>query len=146
MGTKLVAVSGGFDPLHIGHLLHIEKARALGDCLIVIVATDEMLVWKKKYTFQPLKDRLEIVRALRWVDEATPCIDKDGSSAATLRAIHPDVYAKGGDRTPGNMIQSEIDVCQEMGIEIIYNVGFQLRSSQEIVKRCQCDPNCCPTS
>ena len=127
------SVAGGFDPLHIGHVRHLQKARALGDYLIVMVSNDADMKRKKGYCFMPLPERMEILRALIYVDEVVETVDTDGTQVNTLRKIRPDIFAKGGDRTPDNMPQNEVDVCAEIGCKLVYNVGEQLNSSRKIV-------------
>lgn len=131
----VVAVSGGFDPLHLGHLDHIKKAKALGDWLIAMVNPDEDMVRKKGYCFMPLRERVEMVRALRYVDDVIVVIDKDGTVAKTLEAVKPNIFAKGGDRTPENMPQNEIEACRKVGCKIVYGVGEKLNSSSKLVRR-----------
>ncbi len=133
----MVAVAGGFDPLHIGHLRHLKEAKSLGDYLVVLVSNDEDMIRKKGFCFMPLEERMEILRALKCVDRVIPTRDKDGTQAKTLKALKPDVFAKGGDRTPGNMPANEIKVCEQAGIKIVYGVGKRLRSSSEMVRRCR---------
>jgi D-beta-D-heptose 7-phosphate kinase/D-beta-D-heptose 1-phosphate adenosyltransferase len=130
-----VAVSGGFDPLHLGHLRHMQLAKGLGDYLIVMVNPDRDMVRKKGYCFMPLEQRMEIVRGLRCVDEVVVIIDKDGTCAETLKMIHPEIFAKGGDRTPDNMPENEIKACQEIGCKIVYGIGLKIMSSQDLVKK-----------
>ena len=130
-----VAVAGGFDPLHVGHLRHFQKAKELGDYLIVLVSNDEDMVRKKGYCFTPLEERMEILRALHCVDEVIATMDKDGTQAQTLRVNRPDIFAKGGDRTPENMPQNEIEVCNELDIRIVYGIGEQVKSSSQMVRR-----------
>jgi len=125
-----VAVSGGFDPFpHIGHLAHFKLARELGDYLIVIVNSDEFLVRKKGTVHTPLSERLELVKAMRYVDEVVASIDHDQTVAETLRLIRPDVFAKGGDRTSDNMPAREIETCKEIGCKIVYDVQGRVRHS-----------------
>jgi cytidyltransferase-like protein len=131
---KKVAVAGGFDPLHVGHLRHLQLASKLGDYLIVLVRNNEDMVRKKGYCFMPLEDRMEILRGLRCVDEVVPTIDKDGTMGETLKKVKPDIFAKGGDRTPENIPQNEVEACKEIGCEIIYGVGEQYSSSQKIIR------------
>ena len=131
--AKSVMVAGGFDPLHIGHLRHIQKAKELGDYLIVVVNSDEAMINKKGYCFMPQADRLEIIQSIKWVDLAIPAMDTDSTVTKTLKHYRPDIFAKGGDRTPDNMPQSEVDICNELGIEIRYGVGELLRSSSMLV-------------
>lgn len=140
MDKVTVVVTGGFDPLHVGHLNHLEKARTMGDRLVVILQSDRNLVAKKGYVFMPYRDRMRIMKALRCVDLVVPNIDEDGSSAETLRQLalgplHPDILAKGGDRVPGNMPAQEIAACKEINCRIVYGIGGQLASSQELVNR-----------
>ncbi len=127
-------VAGCFDPIHEGHIDHIRKAKALGDYLIVSVASDEDCVRKKGYCFQPIKTRLAVVRALKGVDMAMTSLPSEGNQVASLRMIQPDIFCKGGDRTPDNMLQEEIDICQKLGIEIRYGVGDLLNSSSKLVE------------
>lgn len=130
-----VAISGGFDPLHIGHIDHIKKAKNLGDYLIVIVQSDENLIRKKGYYFMPYSERAEIIRSLKYVDEVVMNIDNDIISAETLKMIKPDIYAKGGDRLPNNMPKKEIEICNKIGCKIIYGIGDQLNSSSLLVDK-----------
>jgi cytidyltransferase-like protein len=132
-----VAVAGGWDPLHIGHVRHIEEASKLGDWLVVLVSSDEDMVRKKGMAFMPLNERVEILKALRWVDEVVVTIDKDGTMAETLKIVKPNIFAKGGDRTPDNMPTNEVEACKEIDCEIVYGVGKRLQSSSALLKRVQ---------
>jgi cytidyltransferase-like protein len=132
---KTVAVAGGFDPIHIGHIRHMKAAKKLGDQLIAIVSSDEDMERKKGFCFMPLEQRVEIVESLRFVDQVVVSKDTDGTVAQTLLELKPDIFAKGGDRTPDNMPQNEIDVCREIGCQIAYGVGEQLSSSTNLVRR-----------
>lgn len=133
--TTKVLVGGGFDPCHIGHIRHFKKAKSLTTdaILIVCVNPDEHMIKKKGYCFMPLRERMEIIKEFRCVDKVVVNIDKDGTCAESLRHYKPDIFAKGGDRVPGNLPQNEIDVCKELGIKIIYGVGGQLNSSSKLV-------------
>jgi len=130
---KRVAISGGFDPIHVGHIRYIREASKLGH-LIVIVNTDDFLLRKKGYVFMPLKERVEIIKAIKGVDEVVVCIDKDQTVCETLRMLKPDIFAKGGDRTLDNI--PERKVCEELGIEMVFNVGGgKIQSSSDLVER-----------
>jgi len=129
----VVATSGGYDPLHIGHVDCLEQAKALGDWLVVIVNTDEFLIRKKGYAFMPLAERMKIVSALRCVDEVIVCIDKDQSVCETLRKLKPNIFAKGGDRNADNI--PEAKVCEECKITIVDGLGQKIQSSSDLVKR-----------
>jgi len=130
---KVVAASGGMDPLHFGHVQYLNLARSLGDKLVVIVNSDEFLIRKKGYAFMPLEERMGILSALRCVDEVVACIDQDQSVCETLRMLKPNVFAKGGDRNVGNI--PEAAVCKELGIEIVDGLGAKIQSSSELVKK-----------
>ena len=126
-------MSGYFNPLHVGHLQMIGEAKKLGDYLVVIVNNNEQVKLKGSIPFMTEQDRAEIVRALKDVDEVFIAIDKDRSVCESLRAVKPDIFANGGDRNAGNI--PEAAVCEELGIEIIDNVGGgKIRSSSELLK------------
>lgn len=136
--SKIVAVSGGFDPIHGGHVKLIKKAKALGDKLIVIVNNDNWLKKKKGYIFMPEDMRLNILSELKDVDGVYltkhPTTPYDMSVCDALIDIKPDVFANGGDRTDDNI--PEFDVCNELGIKMFFNVGGgKIASSSELVKK-----------
>jgi len=135
-----VVASGGFDPLHVGHIEYLQQARALGDRLVVIVNSDEFLVTKKGYAFMPQKERLKIIEALKGVDFVVACMDKDHTVCETLKWLSgvksswkPDIFAKGGDRTADNIPEKK--VCDELGIKIVDGLGKKIQSSSELVKK-----------
>ena len=121
----VVAVSGGFDPLHIGHTRLFEKARSFGDELVVILNNDNLLKQKKGFVFILQDERKEIIESLKWVDKVIltghGSRPKDMSVNAELRKIKPDIFANGGDRTKNNI--PELAVCKEINCETIFNVG-----------------------
>ena len=126
----IVATSGYFDPLHVGHLECLEMAKELGDRLIVIVNSDLQAKLKKGESFMKEEDRMKIVSALKCVDHVFLSIDKDKSQCESLRHINPDIFAKGGDRTSGEIPESK--VCNELGIDIIDGLGEKIRSSSDL--------------
>ncbi len=119
----VVAVCGGFDPIHVGHIKHFRDAKRLGDILVVMLNTDDWLIKKKGYIFMSFEERKEIIESIRYVDKVTPVIDTNGSVAKTLEQLKPDIFAKGGDRTLDNIPESEINVCERLGIKIVFGVG-----------------------
>ncbi len=136
-----VAISGGFDPIHIGHIEMMKEAKALGDKLIVIVNNDNWLIAKKGFAFMPEQERKVIVQAVRYVDEVilthhdkTPA---DMSVCAELKILKPDIFANGGDRHPAGDPVPEVELCNELGIKMVYNVGKsgKIQSSSELVKK-----------
>jgi D-beta-D-heptose 7-phosphate kinase/D-beta-D-heptose 1-phosphate adenosyltransferase len=124
---RVVAVSGGFDPIHIGHIRYIQESRQFGDRLVVILNNDAWLQNKKGFVFMPEMERKEIVEAIAGVDEVVltdhALGEKDLSVCRALQALKPHVFAKGGDRNPDDDPIPEVILCGERGIEIVYNVG-----------------------
>ena len=125
----VVAVSGGFDPLHIGHVRMFQEAKKLGDELVVILNNDNWLKKKKGYSFMSEQERKEVIENLRAVDRVIISghkeNDADTSVSAEIMKIKPDIFGKGGDRNPGDVPipGSEVDVCGKIGCEIVYNLG-----------------------
>src|SRR3989344_2477749 len=121
----IVAVSGGFDPLHVGHVRHFNEAKKLGDKLVVILNNDNWLKLKKGEVFMKEDERKEVIEALRAVDEVIISKHKPGtkdiSICRELRELKPDILAKGGDRTKGNI--PEYELARELGIRLVFNVG-----------------------
>jgi len=132
MTNKLVAVSGYFDPLHIGHLEMIEKAGKLGE-VVVIVNNDKQAILKKGKSFMCEEDRIKIMNSVKGVFKVVLSIDKDKSICKTLRLIKPDIFANGGDRHQEEI--PEAKVCEELNIEMQDGLGKKIRSSSEIVKK-----------
>ena len=89
---KKVAISGYFDPIHVGHLEYIELSKKLGDYLIVIVNNNKQCRLKKGKPFMDEKDRLTIVSSIKWVDEVFLSIDDDKTVCKSLEAIKPDIF------------------------------------------------------
>ncbi len=127
---KKVCISGYFDPLHVGHLEYINKAKELGDYLVVIVNNNSQCKLKKGKFFMDEKDRVEIVKNLKSVDEVFLSIDKDKTVSKSLEKLKPSVFANGGDRKNYEIPESKI--CKEHGIEIIDGLGDKIRSSSDL--------------
>ena len=124
---KKVAISGYFDPIHVGHLEYIELSKKLGDYLIVIVNNNHQCVLKKGKPFMDEKDRIKIIEAIEWVDEVFLSIDMDKTVCKSLEAIKPNIFTNGGDRTIEEIPESI--VCKKYGIEILDGLGKKIRSS-----------------
>ena len=108
-----------------------EEAAKLGS-LTVVINTDEWLAKKKKYVFMPWPERAEIISAFACVDKVVAAKDSDKTVCESLRELRPDVFANGGDRGATNTPESR--VCEELGIEMVYNVGGgKVRSSSHLV-------------
>ena len=138
--VQWVAVSGGFDPLHIGHVRMFKAAKRLGEKLVVIVNNDNWLLKKKGFVFMPEKERLELIREFPYVDKVVLTKHKknDGDMSVNhmLRLLKPAVFANGGDRKPAGDPVPEVALCKDMGIKMIYNVGKggKVQSSSWMIK------------
>ena len=128
----IVATSGYFDPIHVGHLECLEKAKALGDKLIVIINNDTQAILKKGKPFMPQEERAKIVAALKSVDETFMSIDEDPTVCKSLAAIKPNIFAKGGDRFSNEIPEAKI--CNEKNIQIIDGIGEKIQSSSRLIK------------
>ena len=136
----VVAVSGGFDPLHIGHIRMFQEAKALGDELVVILNNDHWLRNKKGFVFMSETERKEIIESIRGVDRVIITDHKpndERSVCRTLRELRPDIFANGGDRKPYGDPPPEVPVCEELGIKMTYDVGTggKVQSSSWLVAK-----------
>ena len=135
----VVAVSGGFDPIHAGHVRLFKDARALGDKLVVILNNDNWLLKKKRFTFMKERERKEVLEAIKYVDEVVISRHKhdpaDMGVTEELRRLRPGIFANGGDRTKKNV--PEDAVCKRIGCEMVFNVGKggKIQSSSELVAK-----------
>jgi D-beta-D-heptose 7-phosphate kinase/D-beta-D-heptose 1-phosphate adenosyltransferase len=144
---KIVAVSGGFDPIHIGHIRLFKEAKKLGDKLTVILNNDNWLEKKKGRVFMPQEERKEIIEALECVDDVIITAHgknpEDMSVCRELKEILPDIFANGGDRKKDNV--PEVELCKQLGIEMAWNVGGEkIRSSSELIKKYEYKKNSKP--
>lgn len=135
---RVVLANGCFDLLHVGHVRYLEEAKAQGDFLVVALNTDESVRALKGpgRPVMPLRERAEIVRALRCVDVVTTFAEP--TLEATLREILPDVHAKGTDYTSDTVPERAVDL--ELGIEIAICGDPKSRSTTQIVQRLSSDP------
>ena len=118
---RTVAISGYFDPIHVGHLEYIIEAKKLGDKLVVIVNNNHQCVLKKGKPFMDENDRVRIVSSIKYVDEVFLSIDKDKTVCKSLEKIKPAIFANGGDRKNYEIPESVI--CNKNNIEIIDGLG-----------------------
>ena len=130
MSKKTVAVSGYFDPIHVGHIEYLELAKKIGDYLIVIVNNDFQASLKKGKSFMNENDRVEIVSALKCVDEVFLSIDKDSSVCKSLEHLKPDIFANGGDRKLDEI--PETSVTKKYNIKMVDGLGKKIRSSSDL--------------
>lgn len=130
--AKIVLVTGGFDPLHSGHLAYFKAARALGDRLIVGVNSDAWLARKKGRSFMSWDERSHIVSSVRFVDSVMRFDDLDGSACAAIRAVldgYPDcdvIFANGGDRNQENIPEMRV---QDSRLTFEFSVGGQTKAN-----------------
>ena len=131
MKKRRIAVSGGFDPVHVGHVRMIQAAAKLGD-VIVICNSDLWLKRKKGYSFMPFEARAEILLAFAGVKEVVEAKDADGSVCDSLADILPDIFANGGDRFNDNT--PEVQTCKKYAIEMLWGIGGgKVQSSSDLV-------------
>ena len=127
---KKIAVSGYFDPIHVGHIEYINNAKKLGDWLVVIVNNNNQCTLKKGKYFMDEKDRVLIVKNIKAVDEVFLSIDEDKTICKSLKKVNPDIFANGGDRKNYEIPESK--VCKENNIQIIDGLGDKIRSSSDL--------------
>jgi len=139
---KLAIVSGGFDPVHVGHIELFERAKDMADDLCVIVNDDAFLERKKGKPFMPLDERLKIIESLKPVDMVVESADQDDTVCNTLewiRALYKNKYkhmmfCNGGDRT-GKGETPEHITCEQIGIKPVYGLGEKIQSSSWLLKK-----------
>lgn len=131
LSGTIVATSGGFDPIHPGHISCIMESRALGDILVVAVNGDNFLRLKKGRSFQDIGTRASIVSSIRGIDFVVPfeSDETDISCARALEAIRPHVFTKGGDRDFASLPTIEQELFERYHIKLVTNVGAEKRWS-----------------
>lgn len=143
--STIVLVSGGFDPIHSGHIAYFEAAKKLGDTLVVAVNSDEWLTRKKGRPFMPFEERVKIIKALDVVDKVTYVMNDDVDDDASGAIFHTlstmsgkIVFANGGDRKQGNVPEEE-RFGDHPDVEFVYGVGGEDKrnSSSWILKQWQ---------
>lgn len=134
MKTKIIILSGYFNPIHKGHLEYFINAKAKGNLLFVIVNSDYQRALKGSKEFQKEDERLFIVQHIKGVDQAFLSIDQDRTVCKTLEMIHTKygsshqlAFANGGDQN--NQSIPEVPICQTLGIELIDGLGKKIQSS-----------------
>ena len=135
---KVVVCSGGFDPIHSGHISYLRAAKRLGDTLVVGVNSDNWLTRKKGKAFMPLDERLQIIQSIKYVDYTMKFLDDDDSARHLIHNVKlmwPSaeiIFANGGDRNETNNRESDVE-----GITFVFGVGgsHKMNSSSEILKQ-----------
>ncbi len=129
-----VMVSGGFDPVHAGHIRMIRDAAKFGD-VIIIANSDDWLFRKKGFVFMEYERRVEILNAIKGVILVDSVDDTDGTVCEAIRRLRPNYFANGGDRGKSNT--PEQTVCEELNIGLLWGVGGieKLQSSSDLAKK-----------
>tara|TARA_E500000305_G_scaffold94339_1_gene83242 strand:- start:46 stop:525 length:480 start_codon:yes stop_codon:yes gene_type:complete len=129
-----VMVSGGFDPVHVGHIRMILDASQYGD-VIVIANTDHWLHRKKGFVFMEWERRAEILNAIKGVILVDSVDDSDGTVCEAIERLRPTYFANGGDR--GKKNTPEIALCEKLGVELLWGIGgdYKADASSDLVDR-----------
>lgn len=133
---KIVAVSGYFDPLHIGHIEYFKLAKELAGPngkLVVILNNDKQAGIKKDKFFMSLEERKAILKAVECIDEILVSIDEDETVCKSLEVLRPDIFAKGGDRYSNEIPEAE--TCRKLNIQIIDGLGKKIQSSSDLLRK-----------
>lgn len=136
----IVLVTGGFDPLHSGHIEYFRAAKSLGDMLLVGLNSDDWLTRKKGQPFMEYNERRTIVENLKMVDKTISFDDTDNTGRNAIletRKLYPDariIFANGGDRTPLNVSEQSLNLPN---LEFVFGVGGtdKINSSSAIIER-----------
>jgi len=132
---KIVAISGGFDPIHIGHLKLIQEASKYGK-VVIILNSDSWLVRKKGYYFMTHEERAQLLEGMKKVHKVVLSLDQDDTVCETLEKIKPDYFANGGTINKNTISKKEIDTCKKLNIEMIWSIGgSKIQSSSELVDK-----------
>ena len=150
MKKRVVMVSGGFDPVHIGHVRLFNEAKKLGDELVVVINNDNWKRQKRKHVFMPDCERKEIIEAFSAVDKVFISEHgenlegpKEMSVSKELLKIKPHIFANGGDRNeedaknPNSSLYYDIETCKKLGIKMVFSVGHggKVQSSSWLVEK-----------
>lgn len=135
--SKIVCVSGYFDPIHVGHIEYFKKSKEIGNKLMVIVNNDEQAVLKKGKPFMKCEERMKIISELKCVDYVVKSIDIDRTVCKTLETVEPKpfYFCNGGDQN--NNTIPETDICRKRGIILRDGFGDKIQSSSWLIKGSQ---------
>ena len=142
MNKTIIILSGGFDPVHKGHVRMFQAAKSFPSTVIVGLNSDDWLTRKKGKPFMSWSERKEILDAMSCIDYIYKFDDSDDSACDLIRIVqreneaNKDVkiyFGNGGDRTNTN--SPEVDFCNENNIEILWGVGGEkIQSSSDLIK------------
>tara|TARA_R110002072_G_scaffold107355_1_gene233712 strand:+ start:29 stop:511 length:483 start_codon:yes stop_codon:yes gene_type:complete len=120
--NKVVALSGGFDPLHIGHIQFFKDASEYGK-VVVILNSDEWIIRKKGFCFMPWTERHRMITSIPWVSDVVKVDDRYGNVTSAISKLKPDYFGNGGSRKRTNTSKAEIALCEKEGITMLWNLG-----------------------
>tara|TARA_B100001750_G_C15254274_1_gene469394 strand:- start:10 stop:450 length:441 start_codon:yes stop_codon:yes gene_type:complete len=139
---KIIVLSGGFDPVHIGHLRMFEAAKKQDAIVVVGANSDSWLCRKKGKPFMPESERIEILKGFKYIDDVYTFNDDDETACDLIRKVvelysdQKDVkifFGNGGDRT--NKTTPEMEYCKQNGVEMLWGVGGgKIQSSSDLIK------------
>jgi len=131
MNKETIALSGGFDPVHVGHLRMIKAASEIGR-VVIILNSDDWLMRKKGYVFMTFEERKELLMAFNEVKDVIEVNDIDNTVCEALDRTRPHYFGNGGDRKSDNV--PEVNLCIKLGIELEWNLGGdKIQSSSDLV-------------
>ena len=138
MLRPIYLTSGGFDPMHIGHLRCIQETVRLAEenfgTTVIVVNGDGFLDRKKGYSFMQESDRMEIIAGIHGVDNVVLWDDGTQTVVGAIEKIKPDFFTKGGDRTDATNVP-EFDICDSIGCEVLFNIGGgKIRASSDLIE------------
>lgn len=120
IANQTIALSGGFDIIHPGHIRMINGAQHFGR-VIIILNSDEWIIKRKGVLMMPWHERKEILLAIKGVDIVEPVDDRDGTVCEALKRLRPNVFGNGGLR--GERNTPERALCNELGIALVFGIG-----------------------
>ena len=128
---KTITLSGGFAPVHIGHLRMMQEASTFGR-VIIILNSDEWLISKKGYMFMTYDERKEILKGFSCVSEVVSVDDSDSTVCEAIERLRPDYFGNGGDRKNDNV--PEVELCERLGVKLVWTLGGpKIQSSSDLV-------------
>ncbi len=151
MKQTIVIASGFFNPIHMGHIDMFQKASCRGNMLWVIVNNDLQVKLKGSTPFFNEVERLQIVNSIRWVGQASLSIDQDITVVKSIKQVYKSykrgevkgcgieysfIFANGGDVGEETAVSPEVELCKNLGIELVYNIGGgKIQSSSELIRK-----------
>ena len=128
---KTIALSGGFDPLHIGHIQLFKDAAEYGD-VVVILNSDEWLARRRGYCFMPFVQRKYLLEQIPYIKSVMPVKDMDGTICTALKNLKPNFFGNGGSRKKTNIPDAEKSICDSLDITMIWNLGESAMQNHHI--------------